>query len=489
MAPTDIGTRRELFVDDHLIAEQDGTERRLHHPERREIVLVHDEPWEGRTGYYTVFEDNGRYRMYYRNQVDDREIYTTYAESDDGLDWRKPDLGRYEFDGSTANNILFGTEFAGDPGLTGVSGNFTPFRDPTVDSGPVAYKAVGAGDETVGRGGEGLLALQSPDGIEWSVRSEEPIFTDAQGSFDSQNLAFWDPVREEYRAYFRAFTGEELYEGRRIIKTATSEDFREWSDPVPVEYSDDRDEEMYTNGVRPYYRAPHILVGFPARYVERDPESESMRQLPGWSEQRREFIEGHGRRGYGLTDALFISSRDGVTFDRADRAFLRPGLWERDSTAQWFYGDNFLAWHVVETPSPEAGKPRELSWFGSEWSRSEPTRLRRYSLRLDGFVSVQAPGRGGELVTTPLEFAGDEFVLNYATSVAGSVAVELQRPDGTPYDGFSLAESPELFGDDLDRVVEWAGGRTAGELAGDAVRVRFVLSDADIYSFRVRPSD
>jgi hypothetical protein len=246
---------------------------------------------------------------------------------------------------------------------------------------------------------------------------------------------------------------------------------------------------MYTNGVQPYYRAPHILVGFPARYVERDPESESMRRLPGWSEYRQEFIEEHGRRGYGLTDTLFMSSRNGTEFERSTRAFVRPGLWEQDSTTQWFYSDNFLAWHVVETPSTTSGKPRELSLFGQEKSRTDTPQLRRYSLRVDGFASIEAPASGGAVVTVPIEFTGDEFVLNYATSVAGTVKVELQRPDGTPYDGFSLSESPHLFGDDLDRVVEWSGGRSVGELVGDPVRVRFVLSDADIYSFRFRSSD
>ena len=27
---------------------------------------------------------------------------------------------------------------------------------------------------------------------------------------------------------------------------------------------------MYTNGVFPYHRAPHILLGFPKRYIERE---------------------------------------------------------------------------------------------------------------------------------------------------------------------------------------------------------------------------
>jgi len=310
----DVGTRLELFVDDHLIAERENVKRRLHRPEPQEVALVHDEPWEGGISlYHTVFEDD-RYRMYYRAAGHEGAQYTAYAESDDGLDWRKPDVGSYEFEGSTENNIVFGPE------PEGVSHNLTPFRDPTEDSGSeTRYKAVGAGDD-------GLLALGSSGGLEWTLLSEEPIFTRDQGAFDSQNVVFWDRVREEYRAYFRYF------DGRRAIKTATSGDFEEWSDPVPLEYPEAPEEQLYTNGIGPYYRAPHIFVGFPARYVERDPDSESMRRLPGWEQRREELIEESGRSGYALTDTLFMASRDGTEFQRGSRAFLRPGLWKQGST-------------------------------------------------------------------------------------------------------------------------------------------------------------
>ncbi|MCB1093194.1 MAG: hypothetical protein KDL87_16765, partial [Verrucomicrobiae bacterium] len=66
--PTDIGTRRELFVDDALIESVSGGARLvLHHPEPREIALDHDAPWEGTgSGYHSVFRDGDKYRMYYK---------------------------------------------------------------------------------------------------------------------------------------------------------------------------------------------------------------------------------------------------------------------------------------------------------------------------------------------------------------------------------------------------------------------------------------
>ncbi len=87
-------------------------------------------------------------------------------------------------------------------------------------------------------------------------------------------------------------------------------------------------------------------------------------------------------------------------------------------------------------------------------------------------------------MTRPLVFQGTELTLNYATSAAGSLQVEIQDAAGRPVPGFSLAESPESFGDLIDGRLAWKGGADLGRLAGMPVRLRVVLKDADLYSFR-----
>ncbi|MEE3285003.1 MAG: twin-arginine translocation signal domain-containing protein, partial [Planctomycetota bacterium] len=94
-----IGSRRELFVDEHLIDRMTGAARQqLHNPVTRELSLVHDTPWEGTScGYHTVFQDADFYRMYYRGAqltvIDGRLIlnqhpeFYCYAESRDGIHW------------------------------------------------------------------------------------------------------------------------------------------------------------------------------------------------------------------------------------------------------------------------------------------------------------------------------------------------------------------------------------------------------------------
>jgi hypothetical protein len=92
--------------------------------------------------------------------------------------------------------------------------------------------------------------------------------------------------------------------------------------------------------------------------------------------------------------------------------------------------------------------------------------------------------RGGELVTKPLTYSGSKLHLNFATSAAGSLRVELQDPDGTALPGFSLDDGHELFGDSVDRVVTWNQGADVSRLGGQPVRLRFRLKDADLYSFQ-----
>ncbi len=178
-----------------------------------------------------------------------------------------------------------------------------------------------------------------------------------------------------------------------------------------------------------------------------------------------------------------MASRDGVHFDRWNEAFLRPGP-ERSDT--WNYGHQFIAWHAVETKSDLPGAANEISLYASEgaWTGSSNA-MRRYTLRLDGFVSINAPWKGGELITRPLKFDGKRLEINFATSAAGSVRIEMQNPDGTPVPGFTLDDCPALFGDSVDRAVTWRKGSDVSTLAGKAVRLRFVLKDADLYSFRV----
>jgi hypothetical protein len=445
--PIEIGSRLEPLIDDYLIEQLDGAELTLHKPTPREVAVVFDKPWEGNTSAYpTVFQDGEKFRMYFRGSHYDEKTrknthpeFVCYAESRDGIHWTKPELGQVEFRGSKKNNIVW----------SGIgSHDFAPMKDTNPDCPPdEQYKAMG-------RGEGGLYAFTSADGIRWSLVSEKPVIT--KGAFDSQNLAFWDPLRECYVDFHRGFR-----DGFRDIMTCTSTDFRNWTEPVWLVYPGAPREHLYTNQIAPYYRAPHVYFGFPKRFVP----------------SRRTGLD----PSPGVSDGVFMTSRDGRTFHRWGEALVRPGL----QPERWVNRNNMTAWGILVTKSAIAGTPDELSIYSSEgYYRGESCRLRRYTLRIDGFVSVQAGLRGGEMLTKPLVFQGEQLTINFSTSAAGSIRVEIQDAAGKPVPGFSLADCPEVFGDELHRVVRWQGGSDVGTLAGRPVRLRFVLADADLFALQ-----
>jgi hypothetical protein len=107
-----LGSRLELFVDSFLVESMINARLAMHKPVDKGPVIFFNKPWEGVfSGYTTIIKDSNLYRMYYRgiptagSDGSDAEV-TCYAESPDGINWIKPDLGLYEVQGSRNNNII-----------------------------------------------------------------------------------------------------------------------------------------------------------------------------------------------------------------------------------------------------------------------------------------------------------------------------------------------------------------------------------------------
>ncbi|NUN97159.1 MAG: hypothetical protein HUU16_13405 [Candidatus Omnitrophica bacterium] len=476
----DLARRRELFIDNHLIGEMKNVQILVHQPEPREIAVQCDAPWEGNgCGYYTVLHDarESVYRMYYHAwQIPTGiepggPLSIAYFESKDGITWVRPSLGLCEFNGSKENNIIL--DKMGDG-----SGchDFSPFIDENPAAAPEArYKATGAGAET----GKGVWIYQSPDGIHWTPMADAPVFSN--GAFDSQNVSFWSEAERQYVLYYRTFS-QGNFKGTRRVNRAVSKDYLHWTEEGAITFPDGEGPQplaqFYINQIKPYSRAPHLYIGFPARYVDHG-FTESTKLLPEW-DLREKRMSVSPRYGTAVTDSVYITSRDGKSFRQSNDVFLRPGLRTRHN---WSYGDNYIAWHVVETQSARDDSPRELSLYATEsYFTGRDSRLRRYALRIDGFASVHAKLQEGEFTTKPITFSGHELSLNAATSAAGRIQVEIREPGGTPIPGFTLDECDPIYGDALDRRVSWKGNRSVAAHRGNPVVVRFVLREADIYS-------
>ena len=176
-------------------------------------------------------------------------------------------------------------------------------------------------------------------------------------------------------------------------------------------------------------------------------------------------------------DILLASTRGGAVLDRTFmEAFIRPGLDPRN----WTSRANYAVHGIIQSSDDE------LTFYVSHNLGYPTSHVRRYTLRTDGFASVNAPFDGGEMTTKPLTFTGNELALNYSTSAGGSIRVELQNAEGEPIPGFTLAECSEILGDQLDRVVRWQKGTDVSDLQQVPVRLRFVLRDADLFSIQFR---
>ncbi len=476
----DLANRRELFVDDHLAGEMKNVQLLVHQPIREELAVTCDKPWEGNgCGYYTVLHDKQEaiYRMYYHawqipTGIEPGGPLTIgYFESKDGIQWTRPNLGLCEFNGSKENNIVL--DKMGDGGSCH---DFSPFIDENPGTKPESrYKATGAGFQT----SKGVWAYQSPDGIHWTPMAPGPVFD--KGIFDSQNVSFWSATEQKYVLYYRVFSGAGT-SGTRLVNRAVSDDFLHWTDEGTIAFPDGEGPlplaQFYVSQIKPYERSPHLYIGFPARYV--DPGlTESTRLLPEW-DLREKRMTVSPRYGTAVTDSVYITSRDGKNFRQSNDVFLQPGL---RTSHNWSYGDNYIAWHVVETASTKDDSPRELSLYATEsYFTGRNSRLRRYSLRIDGFASIHAKLKEGEFTTKPITFSGETLSLNVATSAAGMVKVEIMNADGTAIPGFSLEESDLIYGDSIDHRVTWKENRTVKSLIGKPVILRFLMREADLYS-------
>lgn len=454
-AAIDLGTRRELFVDHFLIEKLDGAELRLQVPRDEGSVLAFDKPWEGAfCAYVTILKDGDKYRAYYRGNPQagadgSAQEVTCYAESADGRTWTRPSLGLFVVGGAKENSVILAD-------AAPLSHNFCPMIDGR--SGvPAAerYKALAGTSKT------GLIPFVSGDGTRWKKLRDEPVITG--GAFDSQNVPLWSEAEQKYVCYFRVFK-----DGIRRIARTTSDDFLTWSQSELMEYGDQPVEHLYTNQTSPYFRAPHVYVAIAARF------------MPGrkviTAEQAKEIGVDPGYFG-DCSDGIFMTTRGGNRYERTFMdGFVRPGV----GLENWVSRTNYPALNVVETG------PAEMSFYVNQNYGQPTAHLRRYSLRTDGFVALHADYGGGEIITRPFTFGGKQLEINFATSAAGSVKVELQDTAGKPIEGYALADCQEQIGNEIDRVVRWGESADVGKLAGEAIRLRLVLKDADVFSFRFR---
>ena len=428
----EVGSRKQLFIDRTWIKDASGVELRMNPPAKAGLVLRGDRPWDAGwiSGAGTVLEDGGRYRLWYTAlpevaRFEDDRFRLCYAESNDGVRWRKPNLGLYEWRGSKANNILMETSIENAGGV---------FVDPKA---PLTgrYKLLAILNRQFSPPeGNGLYVYQSPDGLHWTLHPKR-VFPFVP---DTVNMAFFDARLRKYVAYLRVW--DPL---RKVGRVETDDILAPWpydrgarpsrtwntdtpppSREIPTAFGyDERDpapSDHYTSAVVQYPWADDAYSMFPSAYLHYPPPPKSP------------------YRNDGPLDIQLAVSRDGVRFERVERApyiglgpagsgdggslYMYIGMLRRDGDIFQYYGG------VEHTHGAYQGYSR-ISGVGGAF---------RVVQRLDGFVSVDAAMAGGAFHTPPLRFAGTRLAVNVDASAMGEVKIELQDQAGSPLSGFGF---------------------------------------------------
>jgi len=471
--PIILKEQRELFVDSYLTDLFNHAEIKLAIPVSGGVAVRLNEPWEGHFAgaYVSVIHDGDLFRMYYRGMGAGNGAngeVTCYAESKDGINWTKPNLGIFEVKGTKNNNVV------NVGNLQQSSHNFSVMIDnrPGVPAA-YRYKAVGGVASSMKRAARGLYRYVSADGIHWSRFKEDTtaLFRDGYG-MDSQNVLDWLPSEQQYAIYLRVWTGDKpgdsaLLKGVRTIARSVSKDFIHWSKPEPMSFGNTPMEDLYTNATHPYFRAPQLIISMPFRF---SPDSRVLTD----EEMVANGIDKSMWKG--VSDAVLLTSRGGNTYERKFmESFVRPGT----NPKNWAARSTIPALGVIPT-----GKD-EMSFFVTRAYSTRDIHLERMVLRTDGFASLHAGYTEGSMTTKPLILKGNTCQLNYSTSSIGYVQVVVLDEKGNEVSGFSQADAPKICGDMVDATVTWKSGKTLRNLNNKTVRLKFILRDADIYSFGI----
>jgi hypothetical protein len=103
-------------------------------------------------------------------------------------------------------------------------------------------------------------------------------------------------------------------------------------------------------------------------------------------------------------------------------------------------------------------------------------------LRRDGFVSLTAGDKAGQLITKPCVATGSQLLLNADVHEAGEARMEVLGEDKKAIHGFELSSSVPLRGKEINQFVRWRDKADWARLAGKTVSLRIQLRNADLYA-------
>lgn len=472
--PVTVGHERQLLMDRHIVDDVNGCYRTVHQPEKHadNPIVKAEESYEvgGPLGCFVLRNpDTGLFQMWARQE--DQELRQRegppvphyrrvhYYESDDGLDWRRPNLGLFEIDGDNAqNNVCIKPSCNG-----GISVLRLPER--MHDRGRYAglYSAVdidGIGNEA--RDWNHKRLAFSEDGIHWNDAEENPIFVGRTGA-----ELFYHPDRDLFFCYGRAPIN--AGENRRVAYLQST-DLVSWTQPVNIFGHDELDPLWHYNMPVAYYHG--VCLGL-LSVMDRHPHDQ---RLPKGNEY--------------LAEAELAWSRDGENWDRhPKRPIFLPTSPAVQGAIDWgmVYPTSIIEMDDHVRVYYFAEPMLHIPGAGSNVASAYSSYMCLATLRRDGFVSIDAGEDGGYMLTRPMACPGGKLHINARTTGDGFIRVAVREGkgvrDGEWHEAWRFEQSNPFDGDSLDHVMTWSDHDRLNDFPDNTLRLHFWLENAELYSF------
>jgi hypothetical protein len=454
-----------------------GVELKIVEAMKSEPLMVADKPWEhGELAYTSVMWHDGLYRMYYG--VIGGEERLCYAESEDGFEWVKPNLGIIEYQGSSANNIC----------LTGLGSHCgCVFIDPTAkpeeryknmafsawwedgngqkldsDEGLRRFKIKNeakAGEETLPVSIEcAMIGWVSPDGLHWTALPE-PVLNEWH---DTNNIVTYDETKGKYVGYFRGFYG-----GRRAVSYGETDDFAHWPPTWLIHGAQIEDGPTTSVYACTYSRYPgnrNLHVMFPTIYrqTEDTMDTELAVSLDGliWERHVGQPIIPHGAPGsddeaFNYTGPQLLRCHDG----KFRMIFHAGNQFHNEGYEPELRGGNYKGYYA--------------------WAEWEEDRLAGICAKEYGQMTVLLPKCGSALLA------------NYRTEDGGWIKFEMiDRVTWPPVQaeglaGYRFDDMDPMTGDQTKRLIKWGDISDLGSLRGTDAAVRVRMHKATLYAIAI----
>ncbi|MBI4556406.1 MAG: hypothetical protein HY706_02380 [Candidatus Hydrogenedentes bacterium] len=463
-----IGLRKQLLVDDYVIAAKENVTRALGlvtKANNGQPILVADRPWENADllRFGTVIRDARKFRMWYLMNAD----LFGYAESEDGLHWQKPNLGQYEYQGSKENNIV---------DARGVS----CFLDPHETDPAHKYKSAYGHPERI----MACLAY-SPDGFHWtSYNDGNPV---TKRAADTMNQLIWDEEAKTYRLFTRTDYGEGRYGGtlneNRGTRDMTNSDIksnpsawtkvREWRFDHEGRWEFKRRQVYALNG----WRHEGILFGLVWCY-----------EWPGQLGEGPYDIQKRHERD--IMNYYLVAARNDEPWDLswvyAEQPFIPRGP-DGSFDKDWIQpAGNIVTWNDQHWIYYCGSRERHDTYRIRESNQTRwQCAIGLATLPLDRFVCLAAGDTPGVITTKPFKLEGTRLLIN-ADAAQGEIRTEVLDKTGQPIRGFTDHEAVTIKAVDNIRLEpRWTSQRSLRFLKNTTVGLRFHLTRAKLYAFQI----